>query len=134
MVDRDAKGRWLPGKLVTPCPWQPGQSGNPSGIPKLRREFERKFYAAMLEEETHEAAMTALKAAIREGAPWALNLYFSKCLPIEPLKVEVAPDTSLVELRNVIVEALRDHPEAQYAVAARLLALDRKAIGNGESE
>jgi len=47
-----------------PHRWQPGQSGNPSGIPRSRLKFEQAFYTALIEQGAPiEAASVTLENA-----------------------------------------------------------------------
>src|SRR5579862_9728240 len=83
--------RFQPGQSGSPSTmWRKGESGNPAGTPRARREFERAFFAAVCDEETLNEAVGALKKAIREGQAWALQLYLSKVLPPEAINVRVS--------------------------------------------
>lgn len=83
-------GRFAPGTAIgASTRFQPGQSGNPQGVSRLRKEFESRFYAAMTDESTMTEAMDALRSAIRAAEAWAVNLYFSKMLPPQPLDLRM---------------------------------------------
>jgi hypothetical protein len=55
-------------KPGNPQRWQPGQCGNPAGVPKVRTEFERAFYQALMEEGSPDEAASLQ----REREPWAV--------------------------------------------------------------
>jgi Family of unknown function (DUF5681) len=49
------KKQFQPGN---PHRWQPGQSGNPSGIPRSRLKFEQAFYTALIEQGAPREAVS----------------------------------------------------------------------------
>lgn len=53
--------------------WQPGQSGNPSGLPRGRLQFDQAFHSALLSEGSPEEAAALLWKAARSGEAWALQ-------------------------------------------------------------
>lgn len=77
---RDAKGRFLPGTTVgISTRWN--SSGNPAGTAKLRLQFERAFYEALMGEGTPEEAAKLLWSAAREKQPWAIQLLLQRLAP-----------------------------------------------------
>jgi len=52
--------------------WQPGQSGNPSGLPAGLLAFEAKFAEALAGEGTPEELAKMIWAAARKGESWAV--------------------------------------------------------------
>ena len=86
---RDGRGRFLQGNSAGKK-FGPGVSGNPQGVSKLRKAFEEQFYASMTDPATVSEAMDALRKAIQEGQPWAIQLLFSKLMPPQlDLRMEV---------------------------------------------
>ena len=53
--------------------WQPGQSGNPTGVTRRRREFEERFHSALMEQGSAEEAARLLWGAARDHEPWAVQ-------------------------------------------------------------
>ena len=86
---RDGRGLFYTAMLPVQERFPPGTSGNPAGISKLRREFESKFFEALVDPELAEEALGALRCAIKEGQSWALQTYFSRVLPPQPLDVRM---------------------------------------------
>jgi hypothetical protein len=52
--------------------WQPGQSGNPSGLPAALVAFQEAFAAALAGEGTPEELAQMIWAAARKGESWAV--------------------------------------------------------------
>jgi hypothetical protein len=113
-IARDDKGRFLPGQSASPdhC-WRAGQSGNPSGTSKLRKQFEAEMYSALVDAEMSEIALDALRKAVKIGEPWAVQLWFSKVLPPQ-LRIEAAQtdDFDLGRLSDAQLD------ELEYIIAA----------------
>src|SRR2546422_325081 len=59
-------------KPGNPHRWQPGQSGNPSGIPRSRLKFEQAFYTALIEQGAPVEAALLLWECARAREPWAV--------------------------------------------------------------
>jgi hypothetical protein len=96
---RNLRGQWVKG--VSGCPerklkpgdphcFQPGQSGNPLGVGKLRARFEAWFYSEMSDPAIARDALDALKAALRAREPWAHNIFWTRMLPPDSLNVRVS--------------------------------------------
>jgi hypothetical protein len=70
----------------------PGQSGNPGGIHRLRREFDAVLADALMGQDpiasAQELATIAWKAA-RKHESWAVTLLFQRLAP-QPLNVRVS--------------------------------------------
>jgi hypothetical protein len=74
-----------------PFRWQPGQSGNPGGKPKARRDFEESFYAALMGQGTPEEAAKLLWESARAKEAWAVQLLLQRLAPMESkFKLEVS--------------------------------------------
>jgi len=97
--NRNAKGQWLPGvsgctekklKPGHPHRFQPGQSGNPAGVPQRRAEFERSFYEALMGHGSADEAARLLWECARTKEPWAVQLLLQRVAPQESkFKLEV---------------------------------------------
>ena len=61
--------------------WKPGQSGNPSGIARRRREFEERFNAALREQGSPDEAARLLWEAARDREPWAVQALQKRLAP-----------------------------------------------------
>jgi hypothetical protein len=68
-------------KPGNPHRWQPGQSGNPSGIPRNRLKFEQAFYAALLGQGSAEEAAALLWEPARAHEPWAVQALLQRLVP-----------------------------------------------------
>ncbi len=117
---RNSRGQWLPG--VSGCPpekrvfvpghrlgFQPGQSGNPSGVSKARRLFEEEFYHALLNRGTPERAAQLLWEAAEAKEPWAVQMLLDRLAPKDSkLRVEVskADEESRFDPRKLSPEQL----------------------------
>lgn len=118
---RNSRGQWLPG--VSGCPpekrvfvkghrygFQPGQSGNPSGVSKARRLFEEEFYHQLLNRGTPERAAQLLWEAAEAREPWALQLLLQRIAPeSSKVKLEVSrgqDEIDFSKLSDTDLEAL----------------------------
>lgn len=72
------KTRFQPGNRYR---WQPGQSGNPSGIARSRLQFEEAFYASLIELGTAEEGAALLWECARQREPWALQALLQRLAP-----------------------------------------------------
>ena len=70
--------RFQPGN---PHRWQPGQSGNPAGIARSRREFEERFYAALLDRGSADEVASLLWESVRKREPWAIQAVLQRLAP-----------------------------------------------------
>src|ERR1035438_867446 len=70
--------RFKPGN---PHRWQPGQSGNPSGIARSRLQFEEAFYAALIEQGAPPEAAGLLWDCARAREPWAVQALLQRLAP-----------------------------------------------------
>lgn len=61
--------------------WQPGQSGNPTGIAQGRLQFEERFYTALLEGGSAEEASSLLWTSARKREPWAIQALLQRLAP-----------------------------------------------------
>ena len=77
-------------KPGNPHRWQPGQSGNPSGIARSRLKFEEAFYTALIDQGAPLEAASLLWECARAREPWA----------IQALLQRLAPDTQLIRLTH----------------------------------
>ena len=68
-------------KPGNPHRWQPGQSGNPSRIPRNRLKFEQAFYAALLGQGSAEEAAALLWEPARAHEPWAVQALLQRLVP-----------------------------------------------------
>lgn len=120
---RNALGQWVKGvcgcppakrKIVPGHPWrfQPGQSGNPAGIPQRRREFEQSFYAALMGQGAPEEAARLLWESARKKEPWAVQLLLQR----------IAPESSKVKLE---VSRGQDEIDFSRLTDAELEAMER---------
>ena len=102
-VQRDARDRYVKGqngcppekwfKPGNPQRWQPGQGGNPAGMPQARVEFERAFYEALMRQGSPDEAAALLWASAREREPWAVQLLLQRIAPeTSKVRLEVARD------------------------------------------
>lgn len=118
---RDAQGRWLPGASANPetklqpghkYRFQPGVSGNPSGIPARRALFEKLFYDALMGQGNPDEAARLLWECARKKEPWA----------IQALLQRLAPESSKVKL-----EVTRGQDEIDFSklTDSELEALER---------
>jgi len=93
-----AGGRpFQPGNKFGPR-FQPGQSGNPAGIPASRRQFEQTFYAALVGEGSPEEAARLLWQCARAKEPWAVQLLLQR----------LAPQESTIRLRHEVEDGGTD--------------------------
>src|SRR5437899_1187589 len=75
--------------------FQPGQSGNPAGIPRTRLEFERAFNEALITHGSPEEAAQLLWKAARAGEPWAIQNLCQRFAPqAQSLRLEVARESN----------------------------------------
>jgi hypothetical protein len=70
--------RFKPGN---PHRWQPGQSGNSSGLARSRLKFEELFYAALIEQGAPEEAASLLWECGRAREPWAVQALLQRLAP-----------------------------------------------------
>lgn len=120
-------GQFQKGHPPTTGSWKPGQHGGYRGgsqLTELRKQFEVKFYEALVAAMPPSEAVDLLCEAIRKGERWALALYINKIAPdqlkIDLTKTEQPPVFDLRQLSDSEVEAF--------------LQLARKAATNaGES-
>jgi hypothetical protein len=68
-------------KAGNPHRWQPGQSGNPSGIARNRLKFEEAFYAALIGQGAPEEAASLLWESARAHEPWAIQAILQRLAP-----------------------------------------------------
>jgi hypothetical protein len=68
-------------KTGNPHRWQPGQSGNPAGIPASRLKFEQAFYGALLGQGVPEEAASLLWECARAREPWAVQALLQRLAP-----------------------------------------------------
>jgi hypothetical protein len=71
--------------------YQRGQSGNPSGQPRSRIEFEKEFYQALLTRGSPEKAADMLWSAAEAGESWAILALLQRIAPETP-SVRLAVD------------------------------------------
>lgn len=71
--------------------WAPGQSGNPGGTNRLRREFDAALADALMGQDPAASAQLATIAwkAARKNEAWAVQLLFQRLAP-QPLNVRVS--------------------------------------------
>jgi hypothetical protein len=84
-------GSFKPGDPRIRPQWQPGQSGNPLGRSKRRRQFDEALADAMATDHPEEAAQELsdiVWAAARKGESWAVQLLFQRLSP-QPLNVKM---------------------------------------------
>jgi hypothetical protein len=90
--------------------WKPGESGNPSGMPKTQAETARYIAERLREEETLEGLITALKVHAIKGSPThiveALNRVAGKVTDKQDVSVDLGP------VLDAIAEAIKDIPGA----------------------
>jgi hypothetical protein len=79
-------------KPGNPHRWQPGQSGNPSGIPRSRLKFEQAFYTALIEQGAPVEAALLLWECARAREPWA----------VQALLQRLAPQTQRIKLTHEV--------------------------------
>jgi hypothetical protein len=79
-------------KPGNPHRWQPGQSGNPPGIPRNRLKFEQAFYGALIGQGVPEEAASLLWDCARAREPWA----------IQALLQRLAPQTQQIKLTHEV--------------------------------
>jgi hypothetical protein len=72
------EARFKPGN---PHRWQPGQSGNPSGIARSRLRFEEAFYATLIGQGAPEEAASILWECFRAREPWAIQAILQRLAP-----------------------------------------------------
>jgi hypothetical protein len=88
---RNGKG-FEPGKSGNPSTqWRAGQSGNPAGKSKMRRQFEEALADALAGENPTERAKELAElvwSAGRKGEAWAITLLLARLAP-EPIKVKM---------------------------------------------
>lgn len=68
-------------KPGNPHRWQPGQSGNPAGIPRSRLKFEQAFYDALIGQGVPEEAASILWECARAREPWAVQALLQRLAP-----------------------------------------------------
>jgi hypothetical protein len=84
-------GSFKPGDLRIRPQWRPGQSGNPLGRSKRRRQFDEALADTMATDHPEEAAQELADivwAAARKGESWAVQLLFQRLSP-QPLNVRM---------------------------------------------
>jgi hypothetical protein len=79
-------------KPGNPHRWPPGQSGNPSGIPRSRLKFEQAFYTALIEQGAPIEAALLLWECARAREPWA----------VQALLQRLAPETQRIKLTHEV--------------------------------
>jgi hypothetical protein len=131
-VRRDALGRYVKGqsgippekrfKPGNPQRWQPGQCGNPAGVPKARADFERAFYQALMQQGSPDEAAALLWTSARKHEPWAVQLLLQRIAPeTSKVRLEVArgqdeidftrlTDAELAELERILESARQPAP------------------------
>ena len=130
---RDVLGRWVKGvngcppekrRLVPGHPWrfQPGQSGNPAGIPQRRRAFEQAFYDALMGQGSPDEAAKLLWECSRKREPWAVQLLLQRLAPQESkFKLEVSRGQDEIDfsrLTDAELEAVERILERARPIAA----------------
>ena len=110
--------------------WQPGQSGNPSGLPRERLKFEQAFYTALIEQGAPVEAALLLWECARAREPWA----------VQALLQRLAPQTQRIQLtQEVENEPALDYTRLSDAEIDQLESLLQRAavpvaeIEDGES-
>jgi hypothetical protein len=73
--------------------YRPGESGNPSGQPRSRIEFERAFYDALISNGSPEEAAGLLWEAARDHQPWAVLGLLQRLAP-ETQRLQVGVDST----------------------------------------
>ena len=98
--------------------WQPGQSGNPTGIARGRLEFEERFYMALLEGGSAEEAASLLWTSARKREPWAIQALLQRLAPEatqihltrgiqhEPIDYSRLTNDELAQLEQVLQRAI----------------------------
>jgi len=134
---RNSRGQWLPGhsgcpvekrRIVPGHQWrfQPGQSGNPAGIPQQRREFEQAFYAALMGQGSPAEAARLLWESARAKEPWAVQLLLQRLAPQESkFKLEVTRGQDEVDFSKLI--------DAELEAMERILERARPVVVEIES-
>src|SRR5690242_15337728 len=109
--------------------WRPGQSGNPTGIPRSRREFETAFYSALVGEGSPEEAVRLLWAWARNKEPWVVQLLLQRLAPQEnKLKLELSHDDGFDPTR------LSDAEIEQLTSLLELASGERPEVAGGEMQ
>lgn len=110
--------------------WQPGQSGNPSGLPRSRLKFEQAFYTALIEQGAPVEAASLLWECARAREPWA----------VQALLQRLAPQTQRIKLTHEVEnEQAIDYTRLSDAEIGQLELLLKRAatpvaeIAGGES-
>lgn len=79
--------------------WQPGQSGNPAGVPRSRLKFEQAFYDALIGQGVPEEAAALLWDCARQREPWA----------VQALLQRLAPQTQQIKLTHEVENEAIDY-------------------------
>jgi hypothetical protein len=118
-------------KPGNPHRWQPGQSGNPSGIARSRLKFEELFYAALIEQDAPEEAASLLWECARAREPWA----------VQALLQRLAPQTQQIKLTHEVEDGhaidytrLADGEIEQLERLLERATTPASAIESGESQ
>jgi hypothetical protein len=61
--------------------WQAGQSGNATGIPRSRLQFEETFYTELIAQGTAQEAALLLWQGARAREPWAVQALLQRLAP-----------------------------------------------------
>jgi hypothetical protein len=111
--------------------WQPGQSGNPSGIGRRRLKFEELFYAALIEQGTPEEAASLLWECARAREPWAVQAMLQRLAPqTQQIKFNHEADNG----RTIDFTKLSDGEIEQLAGLMERAASSVAAVESGESQ
>lgn len=119
MSERDAKGLWLPGAVVSPeTQFKKGTSGNPGGFHKTKRELR-----VAAREGLDVAIARARQILADDNAEWRAWIEAGKFLAPYgygvPAKTEKDEDAIVSPTHGLTVEELR-------ALARRELAMERE--------
>jgi hypothetical protein len=100
MAFKNAAGEWTGNRAQMfkagerrPYQIQPGETRNPGGMSRARREFEQAFYRALICEGSATEAAKLLWECARAKEPWAIQLLLQRIAPQDSkIKLEVSRD------------------------------------------
>jgi len=98
-------------------PFQPGQSGNPSGRPKGSRNKTTLAIAALLEDEAETITRKVIELA-KAGDPFALRLVFDRLLPPSrgrPVTFDLPKIESIADAKNAASAVLTECAEGRLS-------------------
>jgi len=137
---RDSNGQFLPGESANPARqfapghphrFQPGQSGNPSGKPRSRVQFEIALVDAITNQGTPQEAATLLWEAARKGEAWAVQNLLIRFWPTtQTFKIEATNSDSTYNFSRLSNEQL-EHLERILEAATDP---DQSSSGAGAAE